>query len=225
MNKKKNTRRIIKLICLLLVVAFLAAMPLMAKQEEQTDGPEASILSGSVSAGSIHTELIGGGTLAEEDAVTIEIPTAVKLTEYLVSNGETVTEGTAIATVDRVSVMTAIQQVQETLEYLSEEIADADDYSSSEKVTALAGGTVKVIYAEEGETVQKVILDQGALAVLSLDGLMAVDLETESTLPTGTAVTVTLSDGAEASEKIVKNLAGEMTVTVEDDDYALNDIV
>ena len=222
---KKNSKRVIAFVCIMAVVALLAAMPLLAKQDDQEDGPKASILSGAVSTGNINTELIGGGTLAEETAVTIEIPAAVKLTEFLVSNGQTVTEGTPVASVDRVTVMKAISQVQETLEYLSGEIADADAYSSTEKVNAMAGGIVKILYAEEGESVQQVMLDHGALAVLSLDGLMAVDLETESTLEAGTAVAVTLSDGTQVSGKVTKNLAGEMTVTVADDDYAVGDAV
>ena len=222
---KKNIKRAIAFVCIVAVVALLAAMPLLAKQEAEEDGPKASILSSTVSTGSINTELIGGGTLAEDDAVTISVPSAVKLKEFLVANGDAVTEGTAIASVDRVTVMTAISQVQETLEYLSEQIEEASDTDSEESVTALAGGTVKILYAEEGDSVQSVMLEHGALAVLSLDGLMAVDFETESTLSVGTVVTVTLSDGTAVSGKITKNLAGEMTVTVEDDSYTVGDAV
>lgn len=224
-TKKKRIKRIIALVCIVAVVALLAAMPLIAKQESEEDGPKASILSGIASLGNIDTELVGGGTLAEDDAVTIDLPSAVKLKKFLVANGDAVTEGTAIATVDRVTVMTAISQVQETLEYLSEQIEEAGDTDSEESVTALAGGTVKILHAKEGDSVQSVIAEHGALAVLSLDGLMAVDLETESTLPVGTAVTVTLSSGTAVPGKIAKNLAGEMTVTLEDDDYTVDDPV
>lgn len=223
--RKKNIRRVIVLVCIAALVAMLAAMPLIAKQDTEEDGPKASILSGTVSVGGFNTELISGGTLAEDDAVTVEIPAAVKLKEFLVSNGEAVTEGSAIATADRVTVMTAISQVQETLEYLSEQIEEAGGTDSEEAVTALAGGIVKILYAEEGDPVQRVMLEHGALAVLSLDGLMAVDLETESELSVGTAVTVTLSDGTAVDGKITKNLGGEMTVTLEDDGYAVDDKV
>ena len=223
--RKKNIKRIIALVCAAAVVVLLAAMPLIAKQDPEEDGPKASILSGTTSTGNINTELIGGGTLAEEDALTIDLPSAVKLKEFLVSNGDAVMEGTAIATVDRVTVMTAISQVQETLEYLSEQIEKASDTDSEETVSALAGGTVKLLHAEKGDAVQTVMLEHGALAVLSLDGLMAVDLETESSLTVGTAVTVTLSNGTAVTGKITKNLAGEMTVTVEDDDYPVDDTV
>lgn len=222
---KKNIKRVTAFVCMAALVVLLAAMPLLAKQDGKEDGPRASILSGNVSTGSISTELIGGGTLAEEDAVTISVPSGVKLTEILVSNGQVVTEGTPIVSVDRVTVMTAISQVQETLEHLSEQIEDAGDVGSTENVTALAGGVVKILYAEEGESVQRVMLEHGALAVLSLDGLMAVDLEAESTLAVGTAVTVTLSDGTAVTGKLARNLAGEMTVTVEDDGYPVGDAV
>ena len=220
--KAKRAKKIIALVCVASIVLFLAAMPLLAKQDAEEDGPKASILSGNVTAGSINTEILGGGTLAEEDAVTVSVPSAVKLKEFLVSNGDTVTEGMAIATVDRVTVMTAISQVQETLEYLAEQIQDAGNTSSQETVTALAGGTVKILYAQKGDSVQSVMLEHGALAVLSLDGLMAVDLETESTLPAGSAVTLQFESGKTATGKVAKNLAGEMTVTVEDKNYAVD---
>ena len=121
-TKKKRIKTIVALVAVVLVVALLAAMPLIAKQAPEEDSPKASILSDTVSPGSINTRLIGGGTLAEEDALTVEVPAAVKLKKFLVANGDAVTEGTALATVDRVTVMTAITQVQETLEYLSEQI-------------------------------------------------------------------------------------------------------
>ena len=223
--RKKNIKRIIALVCAVVVVVLLAAMPLIAKQDQSEDGPKASILTGSVSTGSINTEVIGGGTLADEETVSVSVPAAVKLKEFLVSNGDAVEEGTPIASVDRVTVMKAISQVQETLEYLSGEIEDAGNISTTEKVNALAGGIVKIIYAEKGESVQDVMLEHGALAVLSLDGLMAVDMETASSLPAGTDVTVTLSAGTAVSGKIARNLAGEMTVTVEDDGYPVGDTV
>ena len=217
--RKKNIKRIIAISCVAALVALLAAMPLIAKQDPEEDGPKASILSGKVEVGSIPTELIGGGQLAQEDAVTVSVPAEVKLKSFQVSNGDAVTEGQAIASVDRVSVMQAITQVQETLEYLSEEIEKASDITIKENVTALAGGTVKLLYGKKGDSVQKVMLEHGALAVLSLDGLMAVDLETESTVKAGTAVKVLLPTGKTVTGKVAKNLTGEMTVTIEDKGY------
>ena len=223
--KKTKLKRIIAAVCAVAVVAVLAAMPLIAKNEAEKEGPQASILSGTAQMGSIDTELLGGGQLAEEDAITVKIPASVKLTRFLVENGQSVTEGEAIAAVDRVTVMTAIAEVQNTLEILAEKIEEESEKDTDSTVTALAGGTVKILYAEKGESVQDVMLDHGALAVLSLDGLMAVDLTVEESVAVGTAVTVKLSDGTDAQGKVALSLAGDVTVTIEDDDYPVGDEV
>lgn len=227
MDKAKNKRmkKYITVISIAVVVLLLALMPMMANRGGNEDGPQASILSGTVETGNITTALTGGGTLADVDTMEVSVPAAVKLKKFLVSNGEKVTEGAPIATVDRVTVMTAIQQVQETLDYLSGEIEKVDDVIETQKVSALAGGTVKQLYAQKGDSVQSVMLEHGALAVLSLDGLMAVELETESALRVGEQVTVTLSGGKAVSGEVASNLAGTMIVTVEDKGYAVGDTV
>ena len=223
--KKTKLTRIITAVCSVVVVAVLAAMPLIAKSEAEKDGPQASILSGTVQMGPIDNELYGGGQLAEEDAVTVKIPASVKLSRFLVENGQTVSEGDAIAAVDRVTVMTAIAEVQDTLDILAEEIEAEAEKDTDSAVTALAGGTVKILYAEKGESVQDVMLDHGALAVLSLDGLMAVDLTVEEPVAVGTAVTIKRSNGTEVEGRVARSLGGDVTMTIEDDNYPVGDHV
>ena len=126
-TKKKQIKRIIALVCIVVVVVLLAVMPLLAASDAEAEGPIASILSESAAMGSIASAVKGGGTLAEEDPVEITIPQGVMLTEFLVRNGDTVAEGDALAAVDRVSVMSTITQVQESLEYLAEELEAARD--------------------------------------------------------------------------------------------------
>jgi len=217
--KKKTIKRIIAAACIVAVVTVLALMPVIAKKEPEAKGPQPSILTATVTRQSVTAEIVGGGVLAGEDPEQLTVPAQVKLTGYLVANGDAVKAGDPIATVDRVSVMKAITQVQETLEYLSEEIKSEGSRSTDETVKALAGGKVKHLYAQKGDSVQAVMLEHGALAVLTLDGLMAVDLTVESNLLAGDAVTVTLEDGTIVAGKVKSNLAGEMTVTLEDDDY------
>ena len=226
--EKQQKKRMKKIICwglIVVLVALLAVMPLLTSDNESVDGPQASILSGIVGRSDIATRLVGGGTLTSEKAVEIRIPEAVKLTEYLVGNGDTVEEGDVIATVDRVSVMTAITGVQETIDSLAEEIQDISDEKASATVTAQAGGTVKIIYAEAGESVEDVMLRDGALAVLSLDGLMAVQVACDTGLSAGDTLLVTLPDGAEVTGRVESNLEGVLTVTMDDDGYAVGEEV
>ena len=218
-QQKKQVKKYISWVLIVAIVALLAFLPMLAADKQQVSGPQASILSTTAELREISTAVLGGGTLAAADGVNITIPEAVKVTEYLVKTGDLVSQGQPIATVDRVSVMTAITQVQETMVYLQEQLEDASGESAADTVTAAAGGIVKFIYAAEGETVQDVMLRDGALAVLSLDGMMAVQVERQSDLSGGDSVCVILSDGTETTGKVESNYDGVLTITIEDDDY------
>lgn len=218
--KKRQIKKYLSWVCIAAVVIGLTVMPLLAESGSEPDGPQASILSGTVETGSIDTVIHGGGTLVSPDTAEVTIPTGVKITEFLVDNGDVVTAGTPLAAVDRVSVMNTIAQVQETMAYLVEQMNEVTEEEASDEVTAQAGGRVKLVCARAGERVQDVMLRDAALAVLSLDGLMAVKLECDTDLTAGDSVTVALSDDTEITGRVESNLDGILTVTMEDDGYA-----
>ena len=215
-ERAKKIRRVIAGILTACLVAALALMPMLAARQE-TAGEQAAVRSAQPEYRDIDTRLVGGGQLAGQAAVAVELPAEVKLTGYLVENGDTVRSGDAIAAVDRVSVMTAIAAVQQTLDDLTEQIADAAASASSQSITAVSGGVVKALYAQAGDKVQDVMLEHGALAVLSLDGLLAVQLSASA--QPGQAVTVALPDGTEVPGSVYSSVNGTLTVTVEDDGY------
>ena len=225
MDKKKRRKKVISWVAIALVVALLAAMPLMAKAEIRSDGPVATVYSGAVEKGSISTVLRGGGNLTTKDAQDVKIPSGVKITEFLVKNGDVVAKGDPVARVDKVSVMTAIVEVKETMETLQEQIQDARDDKVSSSVKATAGGRIKQVFAQEGDSVQEVMLEHGALAVLSLDGLMAVEIRRSMDIATGDSVYVTISDGTEVTGRVESNLNGVIVITVEDEGYAVGEAV
>ena len=217
--KKKQLKKYIAWIVMAAVVALLAVMPLLAQREQEEDGPVASILEATAALGDIETGIRGGGTLSAGKAVNVKLPTGVKITEFLVKNGDVVTEGDPVAAVDKVSVMTAIVQVRETLEYIQDEMADAKDDAVASTLSATAGGRVKEVYAQAGDSVQDVMLRHGALAVLSLDGLMSVDLEGGTGLASGDTVYASFEDGTQVTGRVENDLDGRLVVTLEDDDY------
>ena len=223
--KKKQIKKITTWVLLAALVATLAAMPLLAKAEAEADGPVATVHSGTVEAGTVRTTLHGGGTLVTEGIEEINLPTGVKITEFLVKNGDHVKAGTPLAAVDKVSVMTAITSVTETMDYLQEEMKSAKNEKVSSTVAATAGGRVKKVFAQKGDSVQEVMLRDGALALLSLDGLMAVKIEKKLDILTGDTVTVTLADGTEATGRIASNLDGEIVITLEDEGYEIGQTV
>ena len=227
MKKAKNTQRkkYILWICMALVVALLAALPLMATPEEEAEGPQASILTGTVQPGNIQTVIRGGGNLEAKDQESIQLPEGVKITEFLVTNGDLVTEGTPLAAVDRVTLMEAIVQVQETLEYLQKQMLNTKDDTVSSYIRASAGGRIKKLYGQPGENVREVMLRDGALALLSLDGRMAVTLERDMDLATGDTVCVIFDDDTEVEGRVESSLKGTIVVTIEDEGYPIGESV
>ena len=224
-QKKKRMKKYISWVLIAAITATLAFLPMIAAREDPETGPQASILSADAENREISTNILGGGKLTAENSAEITIPAAVKVTRYLVSNGDVVADGQPIALVDRVSIMSAITQVQETMDYLQEQLDDVSGDTAPEAVTAAAGGTVKTIYGAEGESVQDVIIRDGALAVLSLDGLMAVKIVCSTDLSGGDSVCVTLADGTEVTGKVESNLEGDLTITVADEGYAVGETV
>ena len=216
---KKRMKRYIFLALAAALVVFLAILPVLAGNEETNDGPVASILSGTVGLNDISTVVKGGGTLAGEDVLEITIPSGVMLKSFLVENDAYVQEGQPVAEVDRVSVMSVISQVQETLDELTAMIEEARDEEVSKTIPATAGGLVKKIYAQPGDKVQDVMLQSGALAVISLDGLMAVEVQTDTSVVTGDVVDAVFADGTQVEANVESSLDGTLVVTLEDKGY------
>ena len=224
-HQKKQIKRYITWGFLALLVALLSVMPLLANQKAEADGPQVSILTTKLQQQEIKTQIIGGGKLASEDTEEITVPEAVKLTKYLVSNGDTVKKGDPIARVDKVSVMLALTEVQKTLDYLAEQITDAASEKESDKITSQTAGTVKIVYGKAGDNVRDVMLEYGALAVLSLDDKMAVDIACSTDFTYGKSVNVTLASGKQVNGTVEANVSGKLTISIKDNDYAAGEAV
>ena len=216
-TKNKTLRRTLGFIALVLVVALLAAMPLLASGRAVQEEYPLSILSAQAREQEIGLFLSGGGTLLQQEGMTVTVPKDVLLTEFLVSNGDRVSAGDPIAGVDRVSVMAAIAQTQEAMDLVAEELETARKEADTANITT-PGGLVKKIYAEPGDSVADVMLEHGSLAVISMDSLMEVRIRAVSSLRAGDTVTVTL-DGEALEGTVKQNVDGELIVLVEDGGY------
>lgn len=224
-TKKKNVRRYILWGVLAVVVAGLAMLPALARQQDAQDGPVASVLEAEVKEGSVQATVRGGGTLEAGDGENIELPAEVKITEFLVKNGQEVKKGDPVAKIDKVSALTAVTEIRTSMAAVEKQMETYSDEKSASTVTAPAGGRVKAIYAGPGDSVAQVLVEHGALALLSLDGRMSVTLTVSSQLIPGDTINVTLDSGKTVTGRVESNLNGELTVTIADNGYAVGDTV
>lgn len=213
--KRKAKKHVFTIVSCIVVVSMVAGLLVLDAAKKRGSG-KMTVHSAAAAKATINTTLSGTGTLVEEDKTDITVPKGVRLKEFLVKNGETVSDGDALAIVDRVSVMETITETQTELEKLAKKIDSASSSKLSTKMTADVAGRVIKVYARAGDDVQDVMLKYGALAVLSLDGKMAVDLETDA-LKKDTAVTVVLSSGSKKSGVVSSSLKGRAVITITDE--------
>ena len=216
-EKKRKRRNILFAVVILMIIALLTLIPFLLDARQKSESSSASILSVKAAMGNIQKTLSGTGTLEEQEADEISVPQGVKVTEYLVKNGQYVKQGDPVAVVDKVSVMETVSTVSEAMAELETEIQTIRSGSDYTYISVPASGRIKAVYAAAGDQVQDVILEHGALAVLSLDGLMAVRFPAgNGAAAIGQSVTVVLSDGTEVTGKVRTVIDGEVTVTFSD---------
>lgn len=211
----------VTLLCIVLAIALIvASLPSGISAATKVNS---KVLSAVPEENTISTVLSGGGTLSPQEGTAHSLPQALELETYYVKNGQTVSEGDPIAQVDLVAVKAAISELQEVIDTLDAAIASESSKTNDSVIRSGTAGRVKKIYAREGTAAADTVYESGALLLLSLDGLMAVDLEARAEV--GQRVTVTLSDGT-ALESTVESVSdGTATVTLSDETAPLDDSV
>lgn len=218
-NKKKRKRKLIRtvvtVIAVVAVILLITVLSLRRRVEERFAAAAKEVLTCQVTTGTIHTTVSGSGLLVEEDLEQLSVPEGVEITEVLVEEGDLVKKGDLLATVDMASVMTAMSDVQGQIDALDKKIEAAKGEQVSSSVFAGISGRVKIIYAEKDMDVSACMAEHGALAVLSLDGYMAVDIPAGE-LKKDDTVTVIREDGAQISGRVESVTNGTATVLVTD---------
>ena len=211
----------ITLLCVILAIALIVSS--LPSGISAVTKVNSKVLSAVPEENTISTVLSGGGTLSPQEGTAQSLPQALELETYYVKNGQTVSEGDPIAQVDLVAVKAAISELQEVIDTLDAAIASESSKTNDSLIRSGTAGRVKKIYAREGTAAADTVYESGALLLLSLDGLMAVDLEARAEV--GQRVTVTLSDGT-ALEGTVESVSdGTATVTLSDETAPLDDSV
>lgn len=218
-SKKKKKRRIIRtiiVVVLVLAVLLVAGVSILQRRvREQFAASIGDVLSYEATTGTISTVVSGSGTLQNVDTETVTVPSGVDVTEILVGFGDTVSEGDLVATVDMATVRTAMSELQTYIEDLDDQISDAEGDKVSSYIKAGVSGRVKIIYAEKSMAVADAMVEHGALAVISLDGYMALDIDTDA-LSAGDSVIVVRAEGDEIDGAVESVTAGKTTILVAD---------
>ncbi len=218
-RKKQRRRKILITVLVILVLAaiaiFIAVTTLRSRVRERFADNSQQTLSAQAERGTLSTVVSGSGVLQDVDLESVTVPAGVELLELVVKAQDHVEQGDILATVEASSVLTAMASLQEQLEALDKQIREASSDKVDSYIRSAVAGRVVTVYAEAGETVAQCMMDHGALALISLDGFLAVDISAE--LEPGSQVTVTLPDGAETTGTVDSLSGGTATLLISDD--------
>lgn len=220
-NKQKKTiQKIIAVTAVILVI--ITGLVLFFRRKISRDygnHDKSAVQTAQAHSGSIRTTVSASGTLQSEDVYDVDISAVLTVDKVHVESGDKVEEGTLLASIDASSVLTALSDIQSSLDDLDKQIRTAGNETASTTISAGVPGRVKAIYAAAGDEVADVMYEHGALALLSLDGKMAVTIQTTA-YALGDTVTVTASDGTEY-EGTVQTLTKQTTTVLITDDGPL----
>ena len=171
----------------------------------------------------------GDGSLTAQDGEDVLTPAAVTIIQLPVKTGDEVSRGDVLARVDVDKLQDTVNDLKAQRDDQEQVVKSLSGKKASETVSSPVKGRVKKVFADEGEDVSTVISRDGALALLSTDGLMIVRfIPQESTgLRAGAAVSVKDDRGIEWDGRVasISSATKEATVTFTDDGPKLGDTV
>ena len=223
-RRRKTILTVLVIVAVVVVAVAIAVHFLQQNVQERFASATNEVLSYTAQTGTISTVVSGSGSLANVDTETVSVPSGVELTEVLVEFGDQVEEGQLLAIADMASVKSALSDLQDTIDDLDDQISEAEGDEVSSGIRSGVSGRVKLLYAEKGDKVVDVMMEQGALALLSLDGFMAVDINAGS-LNIGDTVAVTCSEGKELTGTVDAVVGQTATVLVTDNGPRYDDEV
>lgn len=216
--------------------AYPQQMPVAAAATAPVVNPAGAMVPGTASnqvpepAQAVETSNVvtGDGTLTAQDGVDVLTPAAVTIIQLPAKAGDEVTRGDVLARVDRDKLRDTVSDLKAKRDQQEQVVKSLSGEKASETVYSPVKGRVKKVYADEGEDVQTVMSRDGALALLSTDGLMKVTfVPGDALIRVGAAVTVKDDRGNEWDGRVasLSGATGEITVTFSDDGPELDENV
>lgn len=225
-GSKKKKQKTKAAIAVVLVAAIAAGGVFTFRSKgKKTQASGSLVMESKVQKGNLSQTVEGTGTLENADSTDLKIPVGLKIKKVKVSEGDEVKKGDTLATVDRTSLLAVLAQTQSDLDDVNNQLGDEADSDTSKYVESSVDGRVKKIYASKNTDAADTVLEKGALMLISLDGKMAVKMDTTVSLTVGQEVKVVLSSGSSVTGTVTKSDDESCTITVTDKGTKYNDKV
>ena len=211
MQTKKKKSRV--WLWVLIAVVVTVVVGLVFLRDAVMRASETVYLSYTVENGSVERTVTGSGRLESADSETFRLPGGVRVDTVSAKTGDFVKAGDVLATLNIDSLKDAAAAASNELSSLDREIASRSNVTT---VKSPVRGRIKYLPAGKGDDVLSVIGEYGALALISSDDKMQVEITTAETLALYSGVTVRW-DGGKAKGTVYEKTPGGYIVTLTDD--------
>lgn len=216
-KKKRKTWWIWVLIILALLAgaAFYISRQVSAAAErmEMLMGPKEKNYT--VARGTIERSVTASGTLSAPDTELVWLADGLKPSMIPVKVGDAVSKDDILAVFEPRSVVEQVQYIAKKTEEASNRLSTA---GLKESIKSPAKGRLKYMPVSAGQDVLEAMEQYGCLAVLSTDGYMRMEIQTDRTLELGSRRTVQYEGGS--AKGIVRKKTEDGYIILVPDDHA-----
>ena len=226
----RAVRKTIRIIVVVAVVCGAGLFVLKAYINKQAESSDSTSYSRAVvTRGALEETVYGSGTTSARNQTNVLAEAEGTLTDLRVSVGEEVKAGDILAVLTNADLDDTITDAEFSLWELDDTILDTSAGSKVTTIEAPAAGRVMAIYAEAGDDALAVFRREGALAIISTDGRMKVeldDVDTASGVSLGEKLIVTGETFIAEGTVIDLTRQGTcLTLTIQDDSLPMSETV
>ena len=223
-------RKTVKTLVVLVILAGAGLFGLKAYIQKQAESNESESYSRAVvTRGALEETVYGSGTTSARNQTNVLAEAEGTLTDLRVSVGDEVKAGDILAVLTNADLDDTITDAEFSLWELDDTILDTSAGSKVTTIEAPAAGRVMAIYAEAGDDALAVFRREGALAIISTDGRMKVeldDVDTASGVSLGEKLIVTGETFIAEGTVIDLTRQGTcLTLTIQDDSLPMGETV
>lgn len=223
----RKTVKIIVAVALLCGASLFGLKAYINKQAESSS--TTSYSRAVVTRGALEETVYGSGTTSARNQTNVLAEAEGTLTDLRVSVGDAVKAGDILAVMTNADLDDTITDLEFDLWELDDQILSTSAGSKVTTIEAPAAGRVVAIYAEAGDDALAVFRREGALAIISTDGRMKVelsDVDTSSGVSLGEKLTVTGETFiAEGTVVDLTRQGTSLTLTIQDDSLPMGETV
>lgn len=226
----KAVRKAIKIIVIVAILCGAGLFGVKAYINKQAESSSTTSYSRAVvTRGALEETVYGSGTTSARNQTNVLAEAEGTLTDLRVSVGDAVKVGDILAVMTNADLDDTITDLEFDLWELDDQILSTSAGSKVTTIEAPAAGRVVAIYAEAGDDALAVFRREGALAIISTDGRMKVelsDVDTASGVSLGEKLTVTGETFiAEGTVVDLTRQGTSLTLTIQDDSLPMGETV